>query len=154
MGTAAKSYEMPWLARRSLSRRFSSAMESRSLVVVVNISLRRSTSCSRALMYISLRSRCVLNVGQYVQVDKDDSQWSLVSIDRRTSVLVCSIPVDESKQVYCQAWDLFFWEAGHLRIVSTICSMFASHDIPFVCFLSLLKFLRKLSWLNGLAESF
>ena len=25
---------------------------------------------------------------------------------------------------------------------------------PLVCFLSLLRFLRKLSWLNGLAESF
>ena len=28
------------------------------------------------------------------------------------------------------------------------------HYTPLVCFLSLLKFLRKLSWLNGLAESF
>jgi len=28
------------------------------------------------------------------------------------------------------------------------------HHTPLVCFFSLLKFLRKLSWLNGLAESF
>jgi hypothetical protein len=69
-------------------------------------------------------------------------------------VLACSIPVVESKQVYCQAWDLFFWEAGHLQVVSTIIGKIESRDIPFVCFLSLLRFLRKLSWLNGLAESF
>jgi hypothetical protein len=29
--------------------------------VLLNTSFRRSTSCSRALMYISLRSRCVLD---------------------------------------------------------------------------------------------
>ena len=40
----------------------------------------------------------------------------------QTSVLACSIPVVESKQVYCLAWDLFFWEAGHLQVISTLIS--------------------------------
>jgi hypothetical protein len=51
---------MPWAMSSSLRRRFSSAKASLSRVVEANVSLRRRTSCSRALMYISLRSRCVL----------------------------------------------------------------------------------------------
>jgi hypothetical protein len=31
---------------------------------------------------------------------------------------------------------------------------YSAHCTPLVCFLSLLRVLRKLSWLNGLAESF
>jgi len=69
-------------------------------------------------------------------------------------VLVCSTPGVESKQAYYQAWGLFFWEVDHLGVVSKIDSVLGSRNIPLVCFLSLLIFLRKLSWLNGLAESF
>jgi hypothetical protein len=37
---------------------------------------------------------------------------------------------------------------------SHLAYLYRARHIPLVGFLSLLKFLRKLSWLNGLAESF
>lgn len=55
---------IPCAMRSSFNLRFSSANVSRSRVVLANISLSRNTSCSRALMYISFRSRCVLIVHQ------------------------------------------------------------------------------------------
>jgi len=69
----------------------------------------------------------------------------LIIENRRTFVLVCSTLVVESKQVCCQAWALFFWEADHLGFVSKNGTVFGMRDIPLVCFLSLLRFLRKLS---------
>lgn len=60
-----------------------------------------------------------------------------------------------SKQACYLASALCVWEAGHLETVSILFKNYHSaHYKPLVCFLSLLKFLRKLSWLNGLAESF
>ena len=54
------STRMPCAASSSFSLRFSSAYASRSLAVLEKTSLRRKTSCSRALIYISFRSRWVL----------------------------------------------------------------------------------------------
>lgn len=57
IGSPAASF---W-ASLAFSRRFSSARRSLSCEMVPKISLRRRTSSSRALMYSSFRSRCVLH---------------------------------------------------------------------------------------------
>jgi hypothetical protein len=61
----------------------------------------------------------------------------------------------------CQGgFAVWLWPSAFRRLA--ICTVvrkclayfYRAHHIPLVGFLSLLRFLRKLSWLNGLAESF
>jgi hypothetical protein len=94
----------------SLSRRFSSAKASLSLEVTANVSLRRITSCSRALMYSSFLSRCVL----------DESQLHVVAhcIAEVTSVPDDLAPDVVSRLACCLASGLSSSALDHLVLVS------------------------------------
>lgn len=79
-------------ASLALSRRFSSARRSLSCAMLLKISLRRRTSSSRALMYSSFRSRCVLH-------GRSACIWTLMNICN-------SIPLCLSIQLLtsCKCW--------------------------------------------------
>jgi hypothetical protein len=94
----------------SLSRRFSSAKASLSLEVAANVSLRRITSCSRALIYSSFLSRCVLAKSQLHDVAH--------CIAEVTSVPADSAPADVSRLACCLASDLSSSAVDHLVLVS------------------------------------
>ena len=109
-GGLERSKDIPWAMSKSLSRRFSSAKASLSLEVAANVSLRRITSCSRALIYNSFLSRCVLVKGQLHDVAH--------CLDEGTSVPDDSAPVAVSWLVCYRAWVLFSLVFDHLAQVS------------------------------------
>jgi hypothetical protein len=134
---------MPWAMSNSLSRRFSSAKASLSLEVAANVSLRRITSCSRALMYSSFLSRCVLAESQLHSFARCTAEITSVPADLA--------PVAVLRLACCLVWDLSFSVVDHLILIS-YAQVAVVINKPRVVFFSV-RLLKKPNCANGLFDS-
>jgi hypothetical protein len=135
---------MPWAWSNSFNLRFSSTNASRSRDDWEKVSFSRRTSCSRALMYNSLRSRCVLQAKSVMA--------NPLGAKDNTFVLDGLAPACVSWRVCCQASVLFSWVLAHLgeSLVQHNCLLWQGRK-PRVVFFSPM-FLKNPKLASGLLE--